>query len=160
MKVDLINLGDSPRVFYDARQQPVVLGIGRVVCADMGEKALQAIAKFKDTETVLVAPQGEGSIPEELQKVVDLLSVIEFEEYNTLLIRMRDIIPITEATDMRPNRQQIRSALRAKIDEYIAAQREVHDDVDPKVLQKELEESLPAPATRQAPAKPRPQRSR
>jgi hypothetical protein len=111
MQVDLINLGDSTRVLYDRRQIPVVIGVGKVVSADMSPVALDAITRHADSETLVVTTAGDGRIPEELKAAVDMLAIIDFEEYNALLRRFNLIIDLDDQTKMRPNRQQMRVAL-------------------------------------------------
>jgi len=161
MRVSLINLGDAPRVLYDRRQLPVFIGIGKIVDADMGPHALASIEKFKATETLVVAPIGEGVIPPELRAIVDLLAVIEFEEYDKLLRRMFEITPVADQTRMRPTRASMRVQLRALIEDYISAmtkksRRVVRDDVDPEKLRKELEEQNRQPPPAQHALAPRP----
>jgi len=164
MKVDLINLGDSTRVLYDRRQLPVVIGVGKVVCADLTPTALDAISRHADSETLVVTTAGDGRIPEELKVAVDLLAVIDFEEYNTLLRRFNTIIQIDDSTRMRPNRMQMRVALKNKVEDYVraAARQRVRDDVDPAKLeqersiqeQREKEAKLPPPSTPEPPPPP------
>jgi len=159
MRVDLINLGNGPRVFYDRRNLPVLVGIGKIVAADMGDEVLKSLRA--PGETVMVAGAGEGKIPQPVQEVVNLLAVLAFEEYDTLLRRFLAIVPTNDSTKIRPHRQQMRVALTNYVEDFVrhAARKEVRDDVDPAQLEREQAEEKarqtpPPPVHEPAPPPP------
>lgn len=151
MKVDLLNLGDGPRVFYDRRGLPVVVGVGKIVHADMTENALRTIGGGRDT--VVVTGEGEGVIPTAIAEIVSLLATLDFEEYGTLLRRFNELVTIDDPTKMRPTRQQMRVELKNKVEDFVreTARKTVHDDVDPAQLEKERQQQEAPPAKEPTP---------
>lgn len=156
MKVDLLNLGDAPRVFYDRRNLPIVVGVGKIVPADMSELTLRTIGTGRDT--VVVANAGEGVIPPELVDVVTLLATLEFEEYGTLLRRYNEIVKTDDSTQMRPTRAQMRTSLKNVVEDYVrsAARKSIHDDVDPAQLERERRQQQTPPKTESPPPERQP----
>lgn len=143
MRVSLMNLGDAPRVFHNRLNHAVVVPTGRVVVADLTPMAIQGL-KFGRGETVLVGEPDVVDIPIEMQGVVELLSVLEFEGYERSLQKFLQVIPPGHSTATRPSRMQMRRYLQTMVEDYIAQRnapekRPVRDDEDPRVLEKELE---------------------
>jgi hypothetical protein len=168
MRVSLTNLGENPRVLYDQRNAPVLIGIGKSVDADISESVLEGLEKFKETETLIIAEPGEGKVPDELRRIVDLLSVIDFERYDVLLRQMHTISAPDSNLEIRPTRAAMRLRLRTMIDDYIAKlslanrRQQIRDDVDPKKLESEekaaAEKNTDEPASK--PGQVRQQRNR
>lgn len=144
MRVSLMNLGDAPRVFHNRLNRAVVVPVGRVVIADLAALEIQNLKFPSRGETVLVGEPEITEIPLEMRGVVDLLAVVEFESYERALQKFLAVVPPGSMTESRPSRMQIRRFLQTMVEDYIAQQtspktKTVHDDEDPKVLERELE---------------------
>jgi hypothetical protein len=115
-----------------------------VVIADLSGQVVQGLRFSAMPDTVLVRDENEASVPEEVRGYLDLLHVIEFDGYEDLLRRFLEVVPPNNLTQIRPSRQQMRMMLRTMVEDWISAQRDrkngerfIHDDVDPKELEKE-----------------------
>lgn len=143
MRVSLMNLGDAPRVFHNRLNRPVVVPTGRVVVADLSPMEIQNLKFPAKGETVLVGEPDVTEIPVEMQGVVDLLAVIDFESETKALAKFLEVIPPGHATDTRPSRMQMRRFLHTMVEDYVAKMSNgkpetVHDDEDPRVLEDEI----------------------
>lgn len=157
MRVGLMNLGDSPRVFHNKINRAVVVPVGRVVATDLDTQAIQALKFPARPETVLVC-EPDALIPVEMEKIISLLTVIEFEEPGAILTKFHEIAPPNNMVGtIRPSRMQMRTVLRTMVEDYINEQVRaesgenplIRDDVSPEKLQEELdnqrEDNTPAP---------------
>jgi len=149
MMVSLMNLGDAPRVFNNRLGKKFIVPVGRVVTADMTGRAVQDIKFSRTPETVLVREGGDTKIPDEMQKVVDLMAVIEFGDNHEISRRFKEMVPPQNMNEMRPSRAQIRRYLRTMVEDFIIAesgrQKQVRDDVDEEQLVREFEMNEPDP---------------
>jgi len=150
MRVGLMNLGDGPRVFHNKINRAVVVPVGMVVAADLDTRAIQDLKFPSRPETVLVCGP-DDCIPEDMQRVVNLLSVIEFEDPNKIMQQFHAVAPPNNMTgSMRPSRMQMRIILKTMVEDYVQAQVQaetgdkplIKDDVDPSVLQNELDRQM------------------
>jgi hypothetical protein len=145
MRVGLLNLGDGNRLFYNKIGRAVLVPVGKMVTADLDDHTLQGLKYPLRPETILVC-EPEAPIPDEMQKVIDLLALLEFESHEILTRRFQEIAPPNNLVDLRPSRAQIRVALRTMVEDYIQAQisgeKIIRDDVDPDVLEEELEHQI------------------
>lgn len=146
MRVGLMNLGDGPRVFHNKINRAVLVPVGRVVAADLDERAVHALKFPTRPETVLVC-EPEEVIPDEMAKVIELMSIIEFETHELALRKFHEIVPadnVAFADNRRPSRMQMRQYLRTMVEDYVAqraiGEKFIRDDVAPEVLQEELEQ--------------------
>ena len=112
-----MNLGDGIRVFHDRLNNPVVIGIGRIVRADLPKSVVQGIINSRTPETVLVCEPNAKIIPEEIRAVVELLSLIDAENEETIRRMFRSIVPPGHMTDMNLSRMQIRVVLRTMVED-------------------------------------------
>lgn len=146
MRVGLMNLGDAPRVFHNKINRPVVVPVGRVVATDLDTQAIQALKFPARPETVLVCAP-DAAIPEEMEKIILLLTTIEFEDANVIVARFNEIAPPNNMVGIRPSRMQMREVLKRMVEDYIDEQVRaeggekplIKDDVDPRKLEEELE---------------------
>lgn len=157
MRVALLNLGESPRIFYNRLNKPVSVPVGKITVADLDGRIVEGLRNPSTPETILVGDE-DMKIPDEVVGIIELLAVVEFESYERLLARFLKIAPPNNlGPAMRPSRQQIRQMLRTMVEDWIAAKRDgqqvpIHDDKNPEQL-KELEE---AERNRQDPNPPHP----
>ena len=142
MRVGLLNLGDGNRLFYNKIGRAVLVPVGKMVTTDLDDHTLQGLKYPLRPETILVC-EPEAPIPDEMQKVIDLLALLEFESHEVLTRRFQEIAPPNNLIEFRPSRAQIRVALRTMVEDFIQAQisgeKIIRDDVDPEVLQDELD---------------------
>lgn len=142
MRVSLMNLGDAPRVFHNRLNRAVVIPVGRVIAIDMNPMEVQNLQNPAKGETILVGEPDVTEIPPEMQGVVDLLAIIDFESHEKAIQKFMLVVPPDSMTEIRPSRMQMRRYLQTMVEDYVAQQRnpekEVHDDVDPQVLEDEL----------------------
>lgn len=143
MRVGLMNLGDAPRVFHNKLNRPVVVPVGRVVNADLDARVIEGIKFSSRPETVLVC-EPDAAVPPEMQAVVELLEVLEFESPQTIVTKFHQIAPANNFDTMHPSRAQVRHALRTMVEDFVAKahgleeKQRVRDDVDPEALEREL----------------------
>jgi hypothetical protein len=150
MRVGLMNLGDATRVFHNKINRMVTVPVGRVVVTDLDARAVQDLKFPARPETVLVC-HPDATIPEEMEKIIALLTTIEFEEPHIILQKFHEIAPPNNLKgSMRPSRMQMRMVLRSMVEDYISEQIHaesgdkplIKDDVDPNVLQRELDRQM------------------
>jgi hypothetical protein len=146
MLVSLMNLGESQRIFHNRLGRAVAVPVGKIVQVDLPGNVVQSL-KFSSTpETIYVGDESMVDVPEEVKGYLDLLHVIEFDSYEKLVEEFLRVAPPNNLTAIRPSRMQMRTMLRTMVEDWIEAQREgdgkvIHDDVDPKQLEKEKEDS-------------------
>jgi hypothetical protein len=148
MRVSLMNLGDGPRVFHNRLNRAVVIPVGRVVTIDMNAREIQDLQFPRRPESVLIGEPDVTEIPESMQKVVHLLSIIEFEENIKIIRLFHEISPPSNLTHLRPSRMQIRGILQTMVEDFVTAELAkqrgepkttvVRDDEDPELLEREL----------------------
>jgi len=119
MRVSLINLGDADRGLHDINNRFVSVPIGEIVSADLSDKTLKNLTKFQKTDTLLVGPPGTFSPPVRLRVVLELLKVIDTEPYEVLLRQFLEVCTPRSSMDIRPNRGQMRAALRGVVENYL-----------------------------------------
>jgi hypothetical protein len=141
MRVALMNLGDTPRVFYNKINRAVLVPVGRVVNTDLTAAMVQGLKFPAKPETLLVC-EPDTPIPEEMQRVVDLLSIVDFESHETVRQRFHEIAPPNNLTELRPSRMQIRMLLRTMVEDYIIAQMG-RETIDRSVPEEPEEEQPP-----------------
>lgn len=146
MRVGLMNLGDNPRVFHNKLNRAVLVPVGRVVATDLDERAVHALKHPTRPETVLVC-EPEEAIPDEMVKVIELMTIIEFETHELALRKFNELVPpsnILFGDSLRPSRMQMRQYLRTMVEDFVASratgEKIIRDDVDPRQLERELEE--------------------
>lgn len=145
MRVGLMNLGDAPRVFHNKLNRAVVVPVGRVVIADLDARVIEGIKFSTRPETVLVC-EPDTEVPPEMQAIVELLEIIEFETPHNIIAKFHQIAPANNFDTMHPSRAQIRHALRTMVEDFVAKahgleeKQRVRDDVNPEVLERELQE--------------------
>jgi hypothetical protein len=143
MRVGLMNLGDSPRVFHNKIQRAVVVPVGRVVIADLDTRTIENLKFPAHPETVYVCDP-ETKIPEEMQAIVELLDVIDHESHQDAINRFHKMTPPSNFGDVHPSKAQMKRVLRHMVEDFIATsygneKQPVHDDVDPEELEREAE---------------------
>lgn len=147
MRVALLNLGESPRIFYNRLNKAISVPVGKITIADLDGRVVQGLRHPSTPETILVGDESM-TIPDEVKGIIDLLAVVEFESEQTLLRRFLQIAPPSNlGPDMRPSRQQIRQHLRTMIEDWVAAARQngttthvIHENKDPEKLDRALRE--------------------
>jgi hypothetical protein len=148
MRVSVMNLGETPRIFHDRLGKPVAAPVGRVTIVDLTERVVDGLRNPHHPETVLVRDASETGIPSDVKGVVELLHILEFDGYDELLIKFLALVPPNNLTQIRPSRQQMRMTLRTMIEDWVEAQRSgsdrpgrfTRDDIDPRELQREADE--------------------
>jgi hypothetical protein len=84
-----------------------------------------------------------------MQKVVDLMAIIEFGDNNEITRRFKELVPPQHMSQMKPSRAQIRRYLRTMVEDFISAetgkQKQIHDNVDEEQLVREFELNEPDP---------------
>jgi hypothetical protein len=144
MRVALLNLGESPRIFHNRLNKPISVPVGKITIADLDGRVVQGLMHPVTPETLLVGDENM-TIPAEVGGLIDLLAIVEFEDYESLLRRFLEVAPPNNlGPGMRPSRQQIRQLLRSMVEDWIAAHRDgsrpIHDDKDPRQLEDALKE--------------------
>lgn len=119
MRVSIINLGDSNRGLYDINNRFVSVPIGEIVSADLSDKTLRNLTKFQKTDTLLVGPVGTFRPPVKLRSVLELLKIIDDEPYESLLRQFLEIHSPRSSIELRPNRGQMRVALRGLVEQHL-----------------------------------------
>jgi hypothetical protein len=136
-----MNLGDGARVFHNRLNKPVFVPVGAVVIADLSNHVVQGL-QFAQNPTVLVGDPSVTEIPEEMRKIVDILTTVDFESTNVLIQKFNAIAPPNNMVNMHPSRMQIRIFLRTMVEDWIATQtgheKQIRDDVDPDRLLREF----------------------
>jgi hypothetical protein len=138
MRVGLLNLGDAPRIFHNILNRAVVAPIGKVVIADLHPHTVQGLQFPIRPETVMVC-EPDAEVPDEMQKIVDLLASIDDVAHEVAIRKFFEIAPPNNIG--RPSRAQIRMALRTMVEDYIqehiGGDKIIRDDQDPVQLEAE-----------------------
>lgn len=143
MRVSLLNLGDTPRIFHDRLGKPTAVPVGVCTVADLSSQVVQGLRFPVGPETILVREEHETDIPDDVRPVINLLRTIEFDSQEDILVKFLSVVPPNNLTQIRPSRQQMRMTLHTMVVDWIAAQRDnvqrpfVRDDEDPKQLERE-----------------------
>jgi hypothetical protein len=155
MKTMLMNFGDNVRIIYNSNRKAVSIGIGQARRVDLDESTVKFLKRCQETDTLLMVPVDE-EMPAEVTELLSLIEIMNTGDYHTILTRMTALIGAANMPSLQPNRHEMRNTLRdltlilanrraANLAEAIESQKPtpIHDDVDPKELQKELEKKAP-----------------
>ena len=158
MQTMLMNFGDNTRIVYGSNRKAMTIGIGQARRIDLDEPTMKFIKRAQETDTLLMVPIDE-QMPSDLVELLSILEVMSTGDYHAILSRMTALIGADNMPGIQPNRHEMRNTLReltmllanrraATLAEAIEAQKPktpIQDDVDPKKLEKELEEKKQLP---------------
>jgi hypothetical protein len=188
MKINLMNFGDNNRFVHDVNRKPVLIGIGQCEEVDVVKPTFDFLVAAQATDSLVIVPSAPD-LPAPMRELMELMANVHSLAYDELLVQVNKLIgPLTGNT--RPNVTDIKTMLRDRaaaycraylnnvyegddtkaepakkddtIDPLTGGDRVIHDDVDPKDLEREQNREQAKPkksnerraAKRSKPAKP------
>ena len=164
MKINLMNFGDNQRYVHDVNRKPVLIGIGLCEEVDVAKATFDFLVAAQNTDSLVIVPAAPD-LPAPMRELMALMANVHNVAYDELLVQVNKLIgPLQGNT--RPNVTDIKTMLRDRaasycrahldnafsgdpfavpattddgddVDPLTGADRIIHDDVDPKELERE-----------------------